>query len=175
MRQSVKMKQYLSQKVRDKSLLTSQKWLTVAIWLSWTIVEDFFWMTFMDDYNGLSLTRDSSLQRGQSIMISKLVTYRQTDIARCSVAIATEMILMHLKVPFLVFHQKLRPTKMKLFEIRCELLLCQLRFRFNQFDYHKNDLHWFVPASLDQAGSVDMQAKKLRTRVNIIIIATLNQ
>ena len=57
-------------------------------------------------------------------MISKLVTYRQTDIARCSVAIATEMILMHLKVPFLVFHQKLRPTKMKLFEIRCELLLC---------------------------------------------------
>ena len=55
------MKQYLSQKVRDKSLLTSQKWLTVAIWLSWTIVEDFFWMTFMDDYNGLSLTRDSSL------------------------------------------------------------------------------------------------------------------
>ena len=175
MRQSVKMKQYLSQKVRDKSLLTSQKWLTVAIWLSWTIVEDFFWMTFMDDYNGLSLTRDSSLQRGQTIMISKLVTYRQTDIARCSVAIATEMILMHLKVPFLVFHQKLRPTKMKLFEIRCELLLCQLRFRFNQFDYHKNDLHWFVPASLDQAGSVDMQAKKLRTRVNIIIIATLNQ
>ena len=35
---------------------TSQKWLTVTIWLSWTVMDDFHWwpswMTFMDDFHG---------------------------------------------------------------------------------------------------------------------------
>ena len=35
---------------------TSRKWLTVAIWMSWSVMDDFHgwlsWMTFMDDFHG---------------------------------------------------------------------------------------------------------------------------
>ena len=37
---------------------TSRKWLTVVIWLSWTVMDDFHgwlsWMTFMDDFTKFS-------------------------------------------------------------------------------------------------------------------------
>ena len=46
------------------TIKTSRKWLTVAIWLTWTVMDDFHgllsWMTFMDDYHRLLKVADLS-------------------------------------------------------------------------------------------------------------------